>query len=431
MSSKLVELLSDQHSPKLDIVDLILSNVGIAGIFALHATCRRLRWVIRHMTESPYLLNINKKLERYFDDPASFRYQLGKCNGLIRGDFVRSFLTLSSPTSSALDIVVQGGSNINALMRYLHRDEGYIRDWQGDTPLDDDENDNDDDDDEEDDDDYTLSYGFIILRRRKPFDMSVRIQLASPIFEIINNADTSADLMFISWNKVYCLFPLPTIERHKFFDLRPFDRIVGDTLRQYEAAGWTSRDLVRPHEAPELIPREALQQIGGQRSLVIYLTGSPIGEFTPDYVLESGVFSINWTSGNFDYHPILSVGVHQSFTRVALRYIHTTGLSGRAQQSWNEFLQTKLRSWVYNEVLKIDPVDMPACNHLNDWYKCPMCVRARMPSNWDYADDQISTWFQEWRRRETGLILLPPAPVVNRRFSFRLVCLLEAGMPSR
>ncbi|KAF0635135.1 hypothetical protein FPSE5266_06688 [Fusarium pseudograminearum] len=421
MSFKLVELLSDQHNPNLDIVDLILSNVGIAGIFALHATCRRLRWVVRHMTESPYLLHINKKLERYFDDPASFRYQLGKCNGLITGDFVRSFLTFSSPTSSTLDIVAKGGPNIDALMRYLQRDEGYIRDWQGDTPLDDDD---DDDDDDDIDDDYTLSYGFIILRRREPFDMSVRIKLGSPIFEIINNADTSADLMFISWNKVYCLFPLPTIKRHKFFALRPFDRSVGDTLREYAAAGWTTRDLVRPHEAPELIPREALQQIGGQRSLIIDLTGSPIGKFTPDYVLESGVFSINWTPGNFDGHPILSVGVHQSFTRVALRYIHTTGLSGIAQQSWNEFLQTKLRLWVYIEDLKTYPVDTPTCNHLIVWYKCHMCVRARMPSTWDYADDQISTWFQEWRRMETGLVLLPPAPVVNRRVSFQSVSLL-------
>ncbi|KAI6771707.1 hypothetical protein HG531_009332 [Fusarium graminearum] len=370
MSLKLVELLSDQHSPNLDIVDLILSNLGIAGIFALHATCRRLRWVVHHMTESPYLLNINKKLERYFDDPASFRYQLGKCNGVIRGDFVRSFLAFSSPTSSTLDVVAQGGSNIGALMR-----------------------------------------------RRKPFDVSVRIKLASPIFEIINNADTSADLMFISWNKVYCLFPLPTIKRHKFFFVRPADGIRGDTPREYKAAGWTTRDFVWPDEAPELIPREALQQIGGQRSLIIDLTDPPIGEFTPDYVLESGVFSINWAVANFDGHYILSVGVHQSFTRVALRYINTTGLTGIAQQSWHEFLQSRVRLWVYMELRKMDPIDMPACNHLNIWYKCPMCVRVRMPSTWDYADDHVSTWFQEWRRKETGLVLLPLAPVVNPGFS--------------
>ncbi|KAF5234945.1 hypothetical protein FAUST_7376 [Fusarium austroamericanum] len=426
MSLKLVELLSDQHSPNLDIVDLILSNLGIAGIFALHATCRRLRWVVRHMTESPYLLNINKKLERYFDDPASFRYQLGKCNGVIRGDFVRSFMAFSSPTSSTLDVVAQGGSNIGALMRYLHRDEGYIRDWQRDTPLDDEDNENDNndnndddssDEDDEDNDDYTLSYGFIILRRRKPFDVSVRIKLSSPIFEIINNADTSADLMFVSWNKVYCLFPLPTIKRHKFFFVRPADGIRGDTPREYKAAGWTTRDFVWPDEAPELIPREALQQIGGQRSLIIDLTDPPIGEFTPDYVLESGVFSINWAVANFDGHYILSVGVHQSFTRVALRYINTTGLTGISQQSWHEFLQSRVRLWVYMELRKMDPIDMPACNHLNVWYKCPMCVRVRMPSTWDYADDHVSTWFQEWRRKETGLVLLPPAPVVNPGFS--------------
>ncbi|KAL6917337.1 hypothetical protein FSST1_008832 [Fusarium sambucinum] len=387
MTSKIVQLLSDQHNPNLYIVDQILSNLGVAGIFALHATCRRLRWLIHHMTESPHLLNINKHLKRFSNNPTRFRYELGKCDGLIAGSFVRNFLTFSSPASARLTIFIDGMKDYNFL-RYLAKYEGYGE--------------------------YTERRQTYLTTHKTHSDVSILIRARSrPIIDIINRAKTSADLMFISWNKFYCLFPLPTIKWHKVFVLGPFDDYMDITLRKYATSGWTT---IWPDEAPELVPQGALQQISGQESLIINFGNSPRGKFTPDCVLENGIFSIGWAAQDYDGHPRLAVGTLPMDRDPALRYIHTTGCIGMPQASWIGFLTTKLRHWEYLEIMKMDPDARSDCFFLpnrpvmGNWRDCLTYIQFYMMPTWDYADEHISTWFREWRKQETKLALLPPAP---------------------
>ncbi|GKU22314.1 unnamed protein product [Fusarium langsethiae] len=221
-------------------------------------------------------------------------------------------------------------------------------------------------------------------------------------------AQTSTDLVFISWNKIYCLLPLPTIKRHKFFAFKPFDVDIHSTLREYTAAGWTIRDLIWPDKARELTPREALQQIGGQRSLVIDLANPPRGEFTPDHVLENNVFSLDWSKGFPDGRRRLIVGALLLDEKPTLQYMHTTGRVGMAQASWKQFLGKKLAHWEHIQILKVfHELDPSFCR--STWYTCPVC-ESSVTSTWDYADEHISTWFQEWRNQEATLALLPSAP---------------------
>lgn len=108
--SKLIGLLSDKsQNPSLTIVDTILFHLRIADIYALHATCRSLRWLVDYMTDSPHLLNINKQLGPFVKDPMRFRSELGKYDGLIAGGFVRNFFEFGRWDVTTLALYVEQG----------------------------------------------------------------------------------------------------------------------------------------------------------------------------------------------------------------------------------------------------------------------------------------------------------------------------------
>jgi hypothetical protein len=125
-TSNLIQLLSSnsQH-PSLNIVDTVLFHLCIADIYALHATCRSLRWLVSYMTESPSLLNINTQLGPFIKDPVRFRHQLGKHDGLLAGDFVQTFFDFGRWDVSTMLIYIERGPKSQALLNYLHDEEQY------------------------------------------------------------------------------------------------------------------------------------------------------------------------------------------------------------------------------------------------------------------------------------------------------------------
>lgn len=125
-ASKLIELLSSNSTnPSLYIVDKILFNLGIADIYALHAACRSLRWLVSYMSQSPSLLNINKQLGPFVKDPVRFRYELGKHDGLIAGEFVRNFLEFGRWNVPSLLVYVPQGSKSQGFIKHLRDEEQY------------------------------------------------------------------------------------------------------------------------------------------------------------------------------------------------------------------------------------------------------------------------------------------------------------------
>ena len=192
MASKLIQLLSNGGHTVLNITDNILCNLGIADIFALHATCRALRWLISQMTESPYLLNVNKQLRHYFRDPSGFRRELGKCDGIICGAFVQSFLDCNSYRNPILEIFIQEGPKSCQFIDYLlSLDEVRVNDF--------------------------CKYGNETCHLLSTSDPSrvvrVKKRHKPPIVELINEAIASADLNFMTWNKGYSLLPVTTVQK--------------------------------------------------------------------------------------------------------------------------------------------------------------------------------------------------------------------------
>ncbi|KAM0228854.1 hypothetical protein ACHAP5_011834 [Fusarium lateritium] len=373
LPSKLVELLSDRSkNPNLTIVDTILFHLGLADIYSLHATSRSLRWLVDYLTDSPRLLDVNKQLVSFVKDPARFRSELGKHDGLIAGDFVRNFFDFGRWEDTRLVIYAQKGPKSQGLTDYLTEFEGYKNGTKH--PE--------------------------VFRRDDVPDLCIVIKTAtsSPIVEIINKAQTTADLNMISWNKAYSLLPLPTLVSHKFYPLKPFDNAFGKTLRQYTEQGWTTRDMLWPDMTRELIPQKECHRVGDSRSLIVKLGKTPDGDFTPDYVLEANVFSMLWESDST--HRSLAIGTESVIKSFTLRHTYSNGSKGIACASWKRFLDERLRRWIFVEMIKMDREQRPRGFYFLSPgnYNVTIPSDYKPPGDWDYADDQIIPWFREWER---------------------------------
>ncbi|RGP70021.1 hypothetical protein FSPOR_4312 [Fusarium sporotrichioides] len=370
--SKLVELLSNKSgNPNLTIVDTILFHLGIADVYSLQASSRSLRWLVNYMTASPCLLSITKQLQPFVVDPTQFRSELGRHGGLIAGDFVRNFFEFGRWQVNSLFLYVERGSKCQGLIRYLLQHEGY----------------------------RTYSEKLVFRRDRDP-DLFIIIKSTRdpPIIDIINEATTTAGLNFISWNKAYCLLPVPTIRFHKFYTLKPFDNTIGQSLRQRAKLGWTTRDLLWPDLTKELISDKECRQIGGPSTLIINLGSNPPGDYTPDYVLERSVYSVVWKSTGSSRRLVASMKL--SPMSHALLYPHTNGDIGDGCKDWWSFLRERLDRWVYVEVVKTDYDLRPHGFYFlaPGNFRISIPAGYQVPDTWDYADDQIIPWFQEWER---------------------------------
>ncbi|KAF5667106.1 hypothetical protein FHETE_5809 [Fusarium heterosporum] len=371
--SKLLGLLSDKNqNPILTIVDIILLHLGIADTYALHATCRSLRWLADYLTDSPRLLNINRQLAPFIKDPGKFRHVLGQCDGLLAGDFARNFFEFGCWQDRELVIYVERGPKFKRLTEYLEDGEGYTTNPAGSDKL---------------------------VRDKDPdFAIAIKVTASSPIVDIINNAGTTADLNLISWNKAYSLLPLSTVVHHKFYPIKLFDNDLGRKLRLYADQGWTTRDMLWPDVTRKLIPGKECRQVGDSRSLIIKLCPTLHGEVTPDYAFEGNVFSMLWRSDAVDSR--LEISAEPDTKSVALRYAYSIGVRGSARNSWKKFLDDKLKRWIYVEMAKTESELRPRGFYFLSPgnYNVPLSSNYKPPDTWDYADDQIIPWFHEWER---------------------------------
>ncbi|CCT76256.1 uncharacterized protein FFUJ_14108 [Fusarium fujikuroi IMI 58289] len=367
---KLIDLLSDSQSPNLTIVDTILFHLGIADIYSLHASSRSLRWLVDYMTESPCLLNITRQLQPFVNDPMRFREELGKHDGLIAGDFVRNFFEFHRWEVSSLLLYIERGSKSQGFIQYLLDHEGY----------------------------RAYSEQKLFCRDSNP-DTYIFIVATpdSPIVEIIDKALTTAGLNVISWNKAYCLLPIPTVVSHKFYPIKPFDNALGKSLRERAKWGWTTRDMLWPDLTTRLISSKECRQIGGPSSLIIKLGNEPPGDYTPDYVLEGSVYSVVWKL--MDTGRRLCVTMQPGPVSHSLRYVYANGEVGHGCKDWERFLRDRLDRWTYVEIAKLDREEQPqGFYHMAPGnYRVRIPAGYQLPETWDYADDQIIPWFQEWQ----------------------------------
>jgi hypothetical protein len=226
--------------------------------------------------------------------------------------------------------------------------------------------------------------------------------LNPPIVEIINTAITTAGVAIISWNKAYSIFPIPTVALHKFYPLKPLNDDFGSVLRLRAKRGWTTRDMLWPDLTTKGIPRKECRQIADSSSLVIELGNVSGVNCTPDFVLDGAVFSVVLETGEQSGNRMpLSISA-EPFRSTALRYTHTNGATGTAYKRWKKFLDERLERWMYVEITKMERSQRPRGFYFlsSGHYQVNIPPGYQVPSTWDYADDQVATWFHEWESHE-------------------------------
>ncbi|TVY68527.1 hypothetical protein Focb16_v002116 [Fusarium oxysporum f. sp. cubense] len=129
---------------------------------------------------------------------------------------------------------------------------------------------------------------------------------------------------------------------------------------------------------------------------MINLGNTPPGDYTPDYVLEGSVYSVVWKSMATSRR--LSVTMQPAPVSYALRYAHRNGEVGHGCKDWERFLCDRLDRWTNVEIAKMDRDQQPqGFYHMTPGnYRIPIPAGYQLPETWDYADDQIIPWFQEW-----------------------------------
>ena len=303
----------------------IFSHLDTKSILSLSRTSSGLRADIYS-----YRWDINRKLDRFFQNPTAFRSALGRVDGLITGSFALQFFANKFWPESDLDINVREGPGIETLASYLEG-EGYelVRNQTiGTSP------------------DYEEVFRMrhirkvcILLKPRlvgslvrwlradnlkqiltftKPrgsgdgSSPELKVQIITtmfhPVVVILGTFYTSCIVNFISWNKAYCIFPRATLLHNETVALVPPSDYNVPLHNKYSKRGWRLR--TRPVEMASTIknlpPRDvyplgaclnADRRIGGRDTWTMKLNTTGVARPPqPDSVLEYSSFSVRVNS---------------------------------------------------------------------------------------------------------------------------------------
>lgn len=182
----LVDLLSNTYAP---IQRAMLPYFDIVDILALGRTCMRLKTEIPPaLTATQY--NINRHLEKFFNDPVEFRSLLGSYGGLVYGDFARCFLAGDNSKVTELYIAAENPINFHGYMTK----EGYSEYAKMGRKL-------------------GIQVRYFKLLPETSHTLLICLNCANgraAIAKVFESARTTASFDIISWNKAYSLFPRAT-----------------------------------------------------------------------------------------------------------------------------------------------------------------------------------------------------------------------------
>jgi hypothetical protein len=180
------------------------------------------------------------------------------------------------------------------------------------------------------------------------------------------------------------------------------DDSFGSVLNKYKKQGWTTRDIIWPELATDQV-----RTIGGNRrvgdslSLIMPLDTSSVQQAsTPDSVLEYAQFKVYAEESNVLRARPFGVENHvpqihvQLLKSPALRHGHT------ASGPWRTYVIERLQRWAWVEIYKLEQAERPLqfANGIPDHSNVSLPEEFSLPETWDFADDQMPLWYQEWER---------------------------------
>ena len=103
--------------------DRICSMLAIAELISLTRTCKQLSSLYQGTLKKHW--NIDKRLERFVQDPKGLRSQMAAHNALISGSFAIQFFERVNWNEADLDIFVEQYEDAEEFQQYLCEREGY------------------------------------------------------------------------------------------------------------------------------------------------------------------------------------------------------------------------------------------------------------------------------------------------------------------
>ncbi|KAH7356850.1 hypothetical protein BKA65DRAFT_495597 [Rhexocercosporidium sp. MPI-PUGE-AT-0058] len=377
------------------IFDTLCRRLDTATLLSLRLVAKRLA---DHFTaHAKERWNVNRRLKNFVRNPQGLRAVLARYNALISGSFVIQFFDDTFWKESDLDIYVERESAA-AFGTYLCQNEGYRFDRHS-TEV----------------NEYDF-LGFSQVDTYLRGDMlqgdETKIQVIStstvPVRCILGCFSSTAVINFMSWNTAYSLFPAMT-----FLEPRTQCRVswipdnedcIQSQIEKYSTRGWTDVTMLF----------EGSRRVGDRHSWKVALDVKGVEpSHIPDFVLENCYFRVEnvaWLPREDAEH--LRRTVAEEFTSEVLKYIYTAG-GGTGEDFWrNLSMNARLHGLILDELWKLEPGMQPLClTHPTQWPEFDQLVYLERhnfmvdfikPDTWNYYDEQVSTWREEWEG-EMGL----------------------------
>ncbi|KAI1322604.1 hypothetical protein F5Y16DRAFT_386197 [Xylariaceae sp. FL0255] len=331
--------------------------------------------------------NINKRLLRFFENPLTFRSQLGKCDALISGSFALQFFEGVLWKESDLDIFVESGNNTEAMEKYL-LEVAYTHTGSWSRP------------DHDRMEEYSNIKGIVECRTyhdSNPNGYGAKVQIIStkesPVRAILEGFYTTCIVNFITWNKAYSLFPKATFLIHQTIPLVDTSIYLGKLYTKYSKRGWPmwthplgqesySKLFANNGEAESNRER----RIGDSTTWIMKLDTTSVARLEkPDSVLEYSSYNISMGHGT-DHHRCTIYAA--PFQSNALRYRYL-------RSNWLYELAPIFERATEMQLFKLKESDQQRLqhrvrNHLGLWTKI-----FDKPDGWDYLDEQLPHYFAE------------------------------------
>ncbi|KAI0424038.1 hypothetical protein F5Y09DRAFT_348133 [Xylaria sp. FL1042] len=337
------------------------------------------------------LWDINKKLERFFQNPRAFRTELGRADALISGSFALQFFANKFWPESDLDINLRDGEGVESLGRYLVEVEGYELSRNQDLEH----------------RDYELARLKDlnrIITYTKSSDSGTsfappeirKVQLVAtknhPVKAILGTYYTSCIMNFISWNKAFCIFPRATLLFGETVALTRWNDYDVELHKKYSRRGWRqrSRPVTLAEGAKKYAPRDVFplgglgrdRRIGGSDTWTMNLSTAGVARPSqPDSVLEYSSFFID--SFFLDEEEMNVVRVHlEVFKSPSLRYQYTYGDLRPFWVRVGNMLTENTRVQLLTKMTQSEAEPIASLPRLYE-------AEFEKPDGWDFWDDWI------------------------------------------
>lgn len=210
------------------------------------------------------------------------------------------------------------------------------------------------------------------------------------------------------------------------------DDNFGSVLHELGDQCWTTRDMVWPDltEDAQVQKIQGFRRVGCRSSLVVPLSSIALPQAPmPDFVIEYGQFEVatkpqnapgaiqngfaqqgpaRWPARQqpnpFQQNQPLQGQPPQDqsprirlygLTSPTLRYEYAV-----ASNPWKEYVMQRLRRWTWVELHKLEPRTRPEqfVGGIPHPSHASLLEVFQVPDTWDYADDQMPKWYQEWEQ---------------------------------